>query len=197
MRSGWLLFFTVGLTTLAISAALSLASRSLLSVLQLGPSFVLLLFIIGIGVACDIVGVAATAADEMAMHAMAADKVAGARQAVWLVRHADRVASFANDLMGDVAGTLSGAVAAIIVVRIGTAASSLGIPEALLSALVLGLTAGLTVGGKAVGKRLAIRRANTVVAFTGWMLWGVERLFGVSLGADGHAKKARAARRRR
>ena len=60
----------------------------------------------------DIIGVAVTAAREEPFHAMAVDRVSGAQQAIRLVRHADKVATFTNDMIGDVAGTLSGAVAA-------------------------------------------------------------------------------------
>lgn len=181
--------------------ALSLTSRALLSVLGLMPGLFLLLTIIFVGVAFDVIGVAATAAEETPLHAMAADKVPGARQAVWLVRNADRVASFASDLVGDVAGTLSGAVAAILVVRVAASlAAGRGgelVPEPTLSAVMVGIVAALTVGGKAWGKKLAVERANAIVARVGQVLHFGERVLGVRLVPTGYANKARSARRRR
>lgn len=200
MSSGLGRFFALGFWTLGVSLALSLTSRALLSVLGLLPSLLLLLTIILVGVAFDVIGVAATAAEETPLHAMAADKVRGARQAVWLVRHADRVASFSSDLVGDVAGTLSGAVAAILVVRVAASlADGPGAPhpEATLSAVMIGVVAALTVGGKAWGKKLAVDQATAIVASVGWALDFVERAIGVRLLPTGYRKKARRARRRR
>jgi len=114
-----------------------------------------------VGIAFDIVGVAAAAADEKPFHAMAAADRPGARQAIWIVRNADAVVSFCNDVVGDVAGTLSGAAGAAIVVRV--LALRPGLDETLMSVLMVGLVAALTVGGKAAGKGFALNQSTNIV----------------------------------
>ena len=51
-------------------------------------SFVVLFFFIGLGIVFDMIGVAATSGTEKEFHSMAAHKVRGAREAVWMVRNA-------------------------------------------------------------------------------------------------------------
>ena len=72
-------------------------------------AFLLLFFIVALGILFDMVGVAVTAADEKPFHAMAAKKVPGAGKAIWLLRNADKVASFCNDVVGDSFGRHRGA----------------------------------------------------------------------------------------
>ncbi len=52
---------------------------------------------------------------------MAAKKVPGAAECIMLLRHADRVASICNDVIGDICGVVSGAAAATIAGEILTA----------------------------------------------------------------------------
>ncbi len=163
----------MGLWAAALSVLLDLSSRGMLTVLTPLPSVLLLLALVAAGVLADLVGVATTAARESALHAMAADRVPGARQGVGLVRHADRVASIANDLIGDVVGTLSGAVAAQLAVRLWTPGTK---AQSLATTLLLALVAGLTVGGKAYAKRLALREPELVIAAVGRALGLFERL---------------------
>lgn len=136
--------------------------------------------IIVIGVAFDVVGVAVAVAEEAPFHAMSSKKKFGARHAIALVRHADRVASFCNDIVGDVAASISGAAGAVIVSRIvlGGVASKW---EALLNMAVVGVIAGLTVGGKAAGKTYALNHANDITGKVAYILASIERVIGVRI----------------
>ena len=49
---------------------------------------------------------------------MASKKVPGAKQAIWLVKNADAVANFCNDVVGDVAGAVTGAAGATVALRL-------------------------------------------------------------------------------
>src|SRR5690554_1680997 len=118
MQRRWKTLFSLILITFFLSVVLNFGSNSVLSFLPLTLSFMLLLFVILIGVLFDIIGVAATAGNEAPFHAMASNKVSGAKQAIWLVRNADGVSTFCNDLVGDVAGTLSGAIGVAVIFRI-------------------------------------------------------------------------------
>jgi len=137
-------------------------------------SLVLLLFIILIGVLFDILGVAATAGEEAPFHAMASKRVRGAKQAIWLVRHADGVSTFCNDLVGDVVGTLSGALGVAILLQLRGGAPRL--PETLANTFMVALIAAVTVGAKSMGKGVAISKSTTILLYTGKLLYYLEQI---------------------
>lgn len=170
-------FVRVAIITFLISIGLTLLSRGFLSWLGTFSSFLLLLAIVSVGIVFDTVGVATTAAEERPFHAMAADKVAGAKEAVWLVRNADRVSSFTQDIVGDIAGTLSGAIGALIVVRIVAMRPSLN--ETLAATMVVAAVAAITVGGKAWAKGIAIDRRTHIVLQAGRFLHHLGRVTGL------------------
>ena len=63
-------------------------------------AFVVLACFILLGIVFDIIGVAVTAADERPFHSMAAHRTPGAREALGLIRKANKVSSFCNDVVG-------------------------------------------------------------------------------------------------
>ena len=93
--------------------------------------------------------------------AMAARKVKGSKQAIALVKNADKLSSVLNDVIGDVCGILSGAAGACIVTKIAidNAGNFMAI---LIPSLIAAIIAGLTIGGKAMFKRVAIKHANSI-----------------------------------
>jgi len=187
MEVRWKKVFTLTIATFLVSLALNLGSNSVLSFVPLTLGLVLLLFIILVGVIFDIVGVSATAGEEAPFHAMASNRVPGAKQAIWLVRNADSVSTFCNDLIGDVAGTLSGAVGVAIIFNLGSLSAGLG--ETLANTFMVALIAALTVGGKALGKNFAISNSTRILIIVGRLLYSVERL-GIHLGpTTGKTKK--------
>ncbi|WP_324717605.1 hypothetical protein U7230_04825 [Carboxydochorda subterranea] len=189
-------FFSIGLTTAAISAVLSISSSGAASTLGVAAAVGALLLVIATGILFDVIGVAATAASERNFHAMAADKVPGAPQAIWIVRNADRVANFANDVMGDVAGTLSGALGAAIVAQLVPGGPRL--QELWGTAAIVAGISGLTVGGKAAFKAFAIGQAEAIVFRMGRLLASLERLAGRSFVTGvGPARASASARRPR
>ncbi|MDE7218262.1 MAG: CNNM domain-containing protein, partial [Oscillospiraceae bacterium] len=157
-------FFFAG----ARSAVLSLASDQALNGAGLAVAFTVLLAFILLGIFFDIIGVAVTAADEKPFHSMAARKTPGAREALNLIRKADKVSSFCNDVGGDICGIISGSTGAVIVVQLQTAMDFL--PALVISLAVTALTSGLTIGGKALGKSFAIARSTAVLQLVGRFL---------------------------
>jgi len=135
LRSG----VTVGAGAFLMAMLISLPSQSAMQGVHLLLALPLLLLIILVGVMFDVLGVAVTAADDTPFHAMSAKKLPGARQALWLLRRADRVASFCNDVVGDLCGTLSGAAAAAIAYRLG--GTRAGLDQTILGMAMLGLVA--------------------------------------------------------
>lgn len=151
----------------ALSAVLGLASDRALDGAGMITAFVVLLAFILLGIFFDIIGVAVTAADEKPFHSMAARKAPGAQEALSLIRRADRVSSFCNDVVGDICGIIAGTTVAVIVVRLQTA---FGLPAMALSLPLTALASGLTIGGKALGKSFAIARSTAVLQLVGRFL---------------------------
>lgn len=139
---------------------------------------VFLLVVVLVNIAFDIIGMAATAASEAPHHARAANRVFGAKHGVQIVRNADVVANFANDVVGDITGTVSGAMAASIVVDLIRYSPHLSASEIWLNTLMLALVASVTVTGKAAGKTFAIQEADRIVAAVGGVLATLEKLTG-------------------
>lgn len=125
---------------------------------------ILLFAIVFIGVVFDAIGIAAAAADEKPFHSMASEKVPGARQAIGIVRKADKVSNFCNDVIGDISGIVSGAVAFAVVTQIMLSmhSSASGL-QMTINVLLTAIVAAVTVGGKALGKSAAITYANDIV----------------------------------
>ena len=151
-----------------LSAVLSFASDQALDGAGRAVAFGVLLAFILLGIVFDIIGVSVTAADEKPFHSMAARKTPGAREALNLIRKADKVSSFCNDVVGDICGIISGSTGAVIVVQMQEAFDFL--PAMVLSLAVTALTSGLTIGGKALGKSFAIARSTAVLQLVGRFL---------------------------
>lgn len=110
---------------------------------------------------------------------MSADKVKGAKEAVKLIRNADIVSNFCNDVIGDISGTISGAAGAAIVLKIFNYYSI--IDKAMFSIIVTSLIATLTVGGKAIGKGIAISRCQEIVLKVGLLLYYLNTKFRIQI----------------
>jgi len=184
----WKKILTLTITTFLVSLVFNLGSNSVLSFMPVTLGLGLLLFIILVGVIFDMVGVSATAGTEAPFHAMASNRVLGAKQAIWLVRNADSVSTFCNDLIGDVAGTLSGAVGVAIVLNWGSRSTGLG--DTLVNTLMVAFIAALTVGGKSIGKNFAISNSTTILMLVGRLLYSLERI-GIRLGPTNAKNKKR------
>lgn len=167
-----------------IALTVSIPLQTSASNAPLAFAFPILLTIILVGILFDMIGVAAAAADETPFHSMAAKRVPGSRHALRLVQRADRVASFSNDLVGDIAGTISGAAGAAIALRL---INWTGYAEDVTTTVMIGVVAALTVGGKAATKGLALHRANEIILIIGRLLYWLD-IF-AHLGRKGRSKQ--------
>lgn len=160
---------TIFLVTILISGAISLAADAVMENSSLAAAFVILLLIIFLGILFDIIGMAVATADEKPFHSMASRKVPGAREAIGLLRNAERVSSICNDVVGDICGVVSGSasatIAALILLKV-----DVGWPRG-LSLVMSALVAGLTVGGKAIGKTVAVRSCTQIVHMVGRVIY--------------------------
>ena len=107
---------TAFVMAVALSGLLSLSSEAILENAGLLLALLILALFIGLGILFDIIGVAVTAADPRPFHSMAAHKEKGAKEALKLLRNADRVSSVCNDVVGDICGIVSGAAKACALV---------------------------------------------------------------------------------
>ena len=160
-------FAEVVVMAITLSAALSLASESMLEGAGVAVATLILILFIALGIVFDIIGVAVTAADPKPFHSMAARKVKGAKESLSLLRSASRVSSVCNDVVGDICGIVSGATGAVIVTQVQRA---LDLKSVLISVGVTALISGMTIGGKALGKTVAIKKSTQVVYWAGRFL---------------------------
>lgn len=158
-KSFWLI--KILLLALFLSLSFSLLSSLILTETAIVFAIIVIFVFILISVVFDMIGLAVAYSDEEAFAAMAARKVKGAKQAIALVRNADKVSSICNDVIGDVCGILSGAAGASIVVKIITSSNG-SFMEIFIPSLISALIAGLTIFGKAVFKNIAIKNCNEI-----------------------------------
>ena len=166
----WKWIASIFAATFVISGCFSFASNSILQNAGICVAFIVLLFIVLLGILFDLVGVAVTAAasDPAPFHSMASRRVQGAKESLLLLKNAGRVASFCNDVIGDICGVVSGsAAAAIAVFLIPDSAGAAGV---LVPLLLSALVAAFTVGGKAIGKTFALRQSTQIVLQVGCFL---------------------------
>ena len=151
---------TIFLVTILISGTISLLSDILMENSSMAVAFLILLFIILVGIVFDIIGMAVATAAEKPFHSMAARKVPGAQESIALLRNAERVSSLCNEVVGDICGGVSGSASATIAAQI---LSNFGMtwPQ-IISLAMSALAAGLTVGGKAIGKSFAVNSCTTI-----------------------------------
>ncbi|ASN05292.1 hypothetical protein [Virgibacillus necropolis] len=174
---------TIAVITFVLAAIFSIISSSILSGVIWILGLLIVLIIVSIGVIFDMLGIASTAANEQPFHAMAAEKVPGAKEAVIIIRNADKFASFCNDVIGDISGIVSGTATAIVVLQIADLfgegdGSTL---QLTLSVVLTSIVAAITVGGKALGKYFAINASTNIIFFAGKMISIIERRFKIKI----------------
>ena len=165
---------TIFIVTIFVSGAISLLSDFLMERSSMAVAFLILLLIIFVGIVFDIIGMAVASADEKPFHSMAARKVAGAQEAIALLRNAERVSSICNDVVGDICGVVSGSASATIAVQI-ISNFTFSWPQ-IISLGMSALAAGLTVGGKAVGKSFAVNSCTSIVHTVGKLIYGLRHM---------------------
>lgn len=149
------------LLTLSLSLVFSISSEFLLSRVGIILSLTVLIVFITISVVFDMIGVAVTATDIEPFLAMASRKEKGAKEAISLIKNAEKISSFCCDIVGDICGILSGAVGATVVAKIAIATSdSLMI---IIAALISSGISALMVFGKALGKSYAINSSVSII----------------------------------
>lgn len=176
----WSIFISI--VTFFLACILSVASTILMEDVTYGIGMLIVFMIIVIGVFFDVLGLASASANELPFHAMASERVKGAKQAIHIVRNADRFSNFCNDVIGDICGVMSGSAATFVVIVILTSAGNNSeFAETLVSVLFAGFVSALTVGGKAMGKSFAIHYATEIVLVIGKFFFFLEKRIGLRI----------------
>lgn len=118
----------------------------------------LILLVIAIGIIFDMIGVAVLTAKESTFHAMSSKKIKGAKKATKLIKNNVRVASFCNDIIGDVCGIVSGGLGAVLAISM-----SKYIDVTLATIITSAIISALTVTGKAIFKTVAVKKADKIL----------------------------------
>lgn len=156
----WNWIIKITLLTFLISFTFSGISELAIPNVNIFVGIILVIVFILLGVLFDIIGVSVTSADEKVFNSMSARKVKGAKLAVVFKKNAEKVASFCNDVIGDICGIISGAAGAIIAATISV---KFNFNPFVVSLIVTSIIASLTIGGKALGKSFAINKSNIIL----------------------------------
>lgn len=161
MKNKWVL--QVFILSFLLSAAFSGLS-SFASDFNVILLIVILLFVIGVGILFDMIGVAVLTAEEAPFHARSAKKINSARASLKLIKNSTKVSSICNDIVGDICGIVSGSLGATLTIYLTI---SLHVPVLLATILVTSLISAITVGGKAICKNVATKKSDAIVLFAG------------------------------
>ncbi len=164
---------TVFFIAVLLSSTISFLSSTVMEDAELVEAFIVLLFIVFLGILFDIIGVAVMSASEKPFHSMAARKVHGAAEALKLLRNAEKVSNFCNDVIGDICGVVSGSASAVIAVKALTQVKSDMLSQLIMSALV----AGVTISGKAFGKTIATSQSTNIVHIVSKIIYYIKSPF--------------------
>lgn len=159
-KKDWNWIIRIMIIAFLISFAFSFTSEMIIPNVNILVGILLLILFILLGVLFDMIGVAVTAADEKPFHSMNSRKVKGADIAVKFKKNADKVASFCNDVVGDICGVVSGSAGATIALSLS---NIFHMNPFLITLLVTSIIAALTIGGKAIGKSYAINKSNLIL----------------------------------
>lgn len=150
----------VALASFSITLVLSLLSSEASNKLNVIASIIILMLFVALGVVCDIIGLAVATCDEKTFHSMAARKIKTAKHAISLIRNAERVSSFCNDVIGDISGIVSGATTSAIAIKLFTGNGSMA-----GNLIITAFVAAMMIGLKAFGKSVAINYNVKIVDF--------------------------------
>ena len=152
-----------------LAAAVSVVAEYFTQGISLYAAFAVLILIVALGVIADTIGVAFATCEHKPFIAMSAKRMQEAKVALELLKNADVVSNFCNDVIGDICGIVSGAAGAAIAVQVVTSGASNGaiFSESLAAIALSSLIAAVTVAGKAVGKTIALKSNKDIVLFVG------------------------------
>lgn len=122
---------------------------------------IVLIVLLILNLGCDMLANAIITCQTEVFHAMASNKIKGAKRAVTFCKNATKLGSIFADVIGDICGIISGAAGATLVIYI--AAEGGTTIELIASICVSAVIGAMTVGGKALLKHFAIKYNKQIV----------------------------------
>ena len=157
------LVLTVVILSFALSILMSLLTSIFVESAGLFVALMALIALVLLGIITDVIGTAVTSAEDQPFIAMASKRITGAKQALRLIRMAEKVSSLLNDVVGDIVGIVSGSAGSVIALSL----VQLGVPGTVASVLIAAFTSAFMIGGKAYGKGVAIENSAKIVLQVG------------------------------
>lgn len=159
----WLWPLIVFVLAVFLSFIFAMLSELVLTKTTIIISILVIVVLMALSIMFDVFGLAVASCDIEPFTAMASKKIKGSKQALILIKHADRVSSICNDVLGDVCGILSGAAGASITLKLAVFSS--GFLNILIASIVSAVIAGITIGGKSLFKKFAIDHSTSITLF--------------------------------
>lgn len=166
----WVL--TVVILSFVLSIIMSLLTSVFVESAGLFVALMALIVLVLLGIITDVIGTAVTSAEDQPFIAMASKRISGAKQALKLIRMAEKVSSLLNDVVGDIVGIVSGSAGSVIALSL----VKLGVPGTIASVLIAAFTSAFMIGGKAYGKGFAIENSAKIVLQVGRMMAFFEKI---------------------
>lgn len=125
---------------------------------------IVVILVILLGIVFDMIGVATLTSKEENFHAKASKKIKGSKESITLLKNANVVSSFCNDVVGDVCGIVSGGLTTTLALSITTIYN---LNLIIVTTVLASFISALTVGGKAIGKNIAIKNSDNIIFLVG------------------------------
>ncbi|MEG1892787.1 MAG: hypothetical protein RR189_02705 [Bacilli bacterium] len=154
----WIIEIT--LVAFIITFLLSIASELTIPNVNIIVSIIIVFVFVLLGIIFDMIGISVTVADPKVFNSMASKKMKAAKVSLKLMKNANKVSSFCNDVIGDICGILSGSATAMIALNL---IDNYPKYPLLITILITSIVASFTIGGKALGKSFAINKSNNIV----------------------------------
>lgn len=175
-KNNWLI--KVFIISFTISIVLALLINKLFSGSNIILPMIFLISFISLGVISDAIATATTCCTPEQFHAMATKKVKGSQETIYLLKNADKVASFCGDVIGDIVGVISGSAGAIIItIIIQTFKVNNDIVSLIIDLVFTALISSSMIAGKAIGKEIALNKSEKVMFAVGKLLYYTKAIF--------------------
>ena len=159
-QKAWIWPIIILILAFSISLTFGILSEISLSKANIIIAIVVIMVFVAISILFDMIGLAVATCQIEPFTAMSARKVKGSKQALSLIKNADKVGSIC-DVIGDVCGILSGAAGASIVAKIITETTA-DFKIVLIASLISATIAAISIFGKAVFKTIGIKKCNSI-----------------------------------
>ena len=157
-KDNWI--FKVLLFTFIITILISGLSNYVANNTNIIILIIITVLITIIGIIFDMIGTSVLTAKESNFHSMASYKVKGSKLGIKLIKNRSNIASFCNDVVGDICGIISGSMGAMIAIYVS---DKIKIDVTISGIIIASILSTITIGGKALGKKYAIKQSDKII----------------------------------